>query len=237
MATSFDEYAGAYDAWFMDNANVLASEVALVAATLKDAPRPILSVGCGSGLFEDIMRREYGIDVADGVEPSVGMAEIARKRGLDVTISTGEEFDYPAGKYGTIMFNGSPSYISDLGSIVKKVYDALGDGGRIIMIDVPKESSYGMMYNLAKAVGKWNHPLLEGVFPPDPYPMEFVNVANWRTTDEKAALLKGAGFGNLRCLQTLTAHPLYSNLKPEEPSEGCDRGDYVAVIAEKIHKS
>lgn len=168
MKSGFDEYASAYDKWFIDNANVLTSEVALVAATLQDAPQPILSVGCGSGLFEDIMRREYGIDIRDGVEPSVGMADIARKRGMDVTIATGEEYDYPTGKYGTVIFNGSPSYITDLAGIVCKVYDALPRGGRIILVDVPKESTYGIMYNLAKALGTWNHPLLEGVYPPIP---------------------------------------------------------------------
>lgn len=233
MGASFDEYATAYDKWFMDNSNVLASEVSLVAATLKDAPQPVLSVGCGSGLFEDIMRREYGIDVTDGVEPSTGMADIARKRGMQVTIATGEEFDYPRGKYGTILFNGSPSYITDLAAIVKKVYEALPEGGRIILIDVPKESTYGIMYNLAKALGTWDHPLLEGVYPPNPYPIEFVNVANWRTTAEKTRLLVDAGFKNISFMQTLTAHPLYSDLKAELPVEGYDRGDYVAVVAEK----
>ena len=233
MATSFDEYAKTYDAWFLDNPNVLASEVALVAATLKDAPCPILSVGCGSGLFEDIMRRQYGINVTDGVEPSTGMAAIAEKRGLKVTVATGEEFDYPKGRYGTVLFNGSPSYITDLRGIVKKVYEALPAGGRIILVDVPKESTYGVMYNLAKALGTWDHPLLEGVYPPNPYPIEFVNVANWRTTAEKIGLLREAGFCDIHSMQTLTTHPLYSDLKAEEPTEGCDRGDYVAVIATK----
>ena len=51
MAKSFDEFADAYDKWFIENPNVLASEVALVAASLKDAKLPILSVGCGSGLL------------------------------------------------------------------------------------------------------------------------------------------------------------------------------------------
>lgn len=230
---SFDKYASAYDKWFIENANVLASEVALVAETLKDAPQPVLSVGCGSGLFEDIMRRDYGIDVTDGVEPSTGMADIARLRGMNVVIATGEEFDYPKGKYGTIMFNGSPSYITDLKGIVEKVYDALPEGGRIILIDVPKESTYGIMYNLAKALGTWEHPLLEGVYPPNPYPIEFVNVANWRTTAEKVNYVRDAGFRNIRFMQTLTTHPLYSDEKSEMPVEGCDRGDYVAVIAEK----
>ena len=143
MGKGFDEYASAYDAWFLDNRNVLYSEVNLVAATLRDAGR-VLSVGCGSGLFESILRKEYGITVTDGIEPSVGMAEIARKRGMNVTIATAEEADFGHGDYDTLLFNGTPSYIGDLASVVRKAYDALPDGGRIILIDVPKESSYGI---------------------------------------------------------------------------------------------
>lgn len=233
MATNFDEYASTYDSWFLDNQNVLASEAALVAACLADAPQPVLSVGCGSGLFEDILRREYGITVTDGVEPSTGMAEIARKRGLKVEIATAEEYAFPKGKYGTIIFNGSPSYITDLKTVVDKVYEALPSGGRIVLVDVPKESSYGILYNLAKALGTWDHPLLAGAYPPNPYPIEFVEMAHWRTTAEKTEALKEAGFKNLKYLQTLTSHPVCSDLKAEQPSEGFDKGDYVAVIAEK----
>ena len=68
------------------------------------------------------------------------MAEIARKRGMKVTISTAEEADFGCGDYDTILFNGTPSYITDLESVVRKAYDALPEGGRIILIDVPKES-------------------------------------------------------------------------------------------------
>lgn len=232
MGKGFDEYASLYDAWFLDNRNVLYSEVNLVASVLKDAGR-VLSVGCGSGLFEKILREEKGITITDGIEPSTGMAEIARRRGLNVTLSTAEEADFGAGLYDTILFNGTPSYITDLASVVRKAYDALPSGGRIVLIDVPKESTYGMMYNLAKALGTWDHPLLNGVYPPNPYPMEFVNVANWRTTAEKVELLEKAGFRQISFAQTLTAHPLYSDLREEQPVEGCDRGDYVAVTAFK----
>ena len=232
MGKGFDEYAATYDAWFLDNPNVLESEVRLVASTLRNAGR-VLSVGCGSGLFEKIMRDEFGITVTDGVEPSPAMAEIARKRGMDVTEATAEEFDYPAGEYDTILFNGSPSYIPDLDTVLSKVYAALKPGGRIVLVDVPKESTYGLMYNLAKALGTWDHPLLEGAYPPNPYPIEFVNVANWRTTAEKIALLEKNGFRNIESAQTLTTHPLYSDLAAEEPVPGHDRGDYVAVTAIK----
>ena len=232
MGKGFDKYASAYDSWFLDNRNVLYNEVELVAQVLRDAGR-ILSVGCGSGLFETILAREYGIRIDQGIEPSEGMAEIARRRGLNVTLATAEQADFGQGDYDTLLFNGTPSYIDDLEQVIRKAYEALNTGGRIVLIDVPKESSYGTLYNLAKAVGSWDHPLLEGVYPPNPYPIELVKQACWRTTDEKIRLLEGAGFAGLEFAQTLTAHPLYSDRQREAPSPGCDKGDYVAITAYK----
>ncbi len=232
MISGFDKYATEYDRWFIDNPNVLESEVRLVAETLRDARR-ILSVGCGSGLFEAILADRYGILISDGIEPSPGMGEIARKRGLRVTQATAEEADYGHGEYDTILFNGSPGYITDLASTVERVYEALPEGGRLILIDIPKESSYGLLYNLAKSVGSWDHPLLRDAIPAIPYPIEFVNESNWRTTAEKRDLMTAAGFKDLQYLQTLTRHPLYSDHEAEDPTEGYDRGDYVAVIGVK----
>lgn len=232
MGQGFDQYAPVYDEWFLKNRNVLFSEVHLVASTLRKA-RHVLSVGCGSGLFEKIMREQFGNTVSDGIEPSPGMAEIARQRGLNVTVISAEDYEFPKDKYDTILFNGSPSYIRDLEGVLRKVYEALPAGGRVILVDVPKESTYGIMYNLAKALGTWDHPLLEGTYPPDPYPIEFVKEANWRTTAEKADMLKRIGFTGLTYSQTLTSHPLYSNVALEMPSPGHDRGDYVAITATK----
>ena len=44
---AFDQYASEYDAWFLENTNVLETELRLVAASLKDSGK-ILSIGCGS---------------------------------------------------------------------------------------------------------------------------------------------------------------------------------------------
>ncbi len=232
MKRSLDEHASLYDAWFMDNPNVLLSEARLVAATLEGSQK-ILSVGCGSGLFEKILKNDFGITITDGIEPAEGMAAIARKRGVDVAVTTAEEGDFGNGKYDTILFNGSPSYIDDLMPVVRKAYENLPKGGRLILIDVPKESGYGTMYNLAKALGSWDHPLVKGVFPPNPYPIELVKAANWRTTAEKIEAMQMAGFKDLKFKQTLTTHPLYSDNAAEKPSDGYDKGDYVAVIGYK----
>ena len=231
MAT-FDEHAGAYDAWFLNNRNLLESEVKLVAHFLEDCGKT-LSVGCGSGLFESILKKDYGIEISHGIEPSVGMAEIAGKRGLDVKIGTAEDADFGNNEWDTLLFNGTPSYITDLDKAVKKAYSALREGGKVVMLDVPKEGSYGIIYNLAKTLGTWDHPLLEGTQPPDPYPIEFVKEANWRTTAEKIELLEKNGFEKLDFAQTLTNHPGFSNSEVEEPVPGHTRGDYVAICAWK----
>ncbi len=230
--SGFDEYASKYDAWFMKNTNVLYSEVKLVAYFLNGS-EDIFSVGCGSGLFEMILEKDFGISVKDGLEPSEGMSEIARKRGMNVEITTIEQADLGKEKYDTILFNGTPGYITDLQSAFDKAYTALRPGGKIVAIDIPKESSYALLYNLAKAVGTWEHPLLEAVHPDDPYPIEFVKIANWRTTAEKVEMLKKSGFSGFKYAQTLTRHPVYSNSAAEEPVDGYDRGDYVAICARK----
>ena len=229
---SFDSYAETYDAWFLENRNVLYSEVNLVAHFLKDAGR-ILSVGCGSGLFEMILMKEFGITIKDGIEPSADMAEIAKQRGLSVEVGTAEDVCVENGRFDTILYNGCPSYISNLEKAVANSYNALSDGGRIILIDVPKESSYGLLYNLAKATGTWSHELLKDVYPRNPYPIELVCQSNWRTTAEKIAILENAGFSGLDFAQTLTKHPIYSNNVIEEPLKGYDCGDYVAICGYK----
>ena len=232
MSSKFNKYASDYDAWFLENENVLYSEVKLVAHFLENAG-DVFSVGCGSGLFETILEKEFNISIKNGIEPSEGMADIARKRGLNVDISTAEEMELGKENYDTILFNGTPSYISDLQKAFNKSYDALRPDGKIVVIDVPKESSYGVLYNLAKALGTWEHPLLEGVHPRNPYPIEFVKAASWRTTAEKVDMLKKSNFNNLQFAQTLTKHPLNSNLVAEEPINGFDCGDYVAICAIK----
>ena len=225
---SFDKYASKYDAWFIENENVLECEVRLVAACLEKG-KDILSIGCGSGLFEKILRDKYDIHIHKGIEPAAAMAQIASKRGIDVTVGTAEETPYGENCYDIVLFNGCPCYMNDLGLALQKAYAALRPGGKVVVIDVPKESAYGLIYNLALAVGTWEHPLLEGVQPLMPYPIELVKQANWRTTSEKVNLLKAVGFKDLTYKQTLTADPCYSHLIIEDPQEGHERGAYVAI--------
>lgn len=231
-AQPFDEYAEAYDQWFMKNENVLRSEVLLLKHFLM-SPGRALSVGCGSGLFEHILKAEHGIAIEFGVEPAEAMAEVARKRGMAVRPGVAESLPYEDESFDTVILNGVPSYVENLEAVFREVRRVLKSGGWTVVADVPAESSYGMLYALAAQRGSWDDPLLRGVAPEHPYPVQFAASAHWRTTREKADLLKKTGFEDLAYAQTLTRHPRFSNDAVEDPVPGFDRGDYVAIRGRK----
>lgn len=227
----FDGYADKYDEWFMKNENLFTSELRLFEKVLGDITgKKLLSVGCGSGLFESYIDSSN----IDGIEPSEDMGRIAEKRGINV-IRYGliEDVDLPEETYDIIYFNGSSSYMEDLKPVYEKSLRALKKNGKLILLDVPKESAFGFMYLLGKSLNTYDHEFLEGAMPELPYPLALASSGVWHTTEEKINVLKELGIKNFDFYQTLIKNPLYTNEEPEEVSEGYKSGGYVAIIAEK----
>ena len=226
----FDGYAAQYDEWFMKNSNLFASELKLFQKTLGNIEgKRLLSVGCGSGLFESYI----DCTNVEGIEPSQDMGAIAQKRGVNVIAhSTIEDVELPNHTYDIVYFNGSSSYIEDLKTAYAKCKRALKEGGRLILLDVPKESAFGFMYLLGKSLGTYDHEYLDGAMPSLPYPLALAASGVWHTTEEKIDVRKELGFANFSYYQTLIRNPLYTNEEPEEVQEGYKSGGYVAIVAE-----
>lgn len=227
----FDGYAAKYDEWFMKNENLFISELRLFQKVLGDITgKKLLSVGCGSGLFESYI----DCSNVEGIEPSEDMGQIAVKRGVNV-IKFGliEDVDLPENEYDIIYFNGSSSYMEDLVPVYEKSLKALKAGGKLILLDVPKESAFGFMYLLGKSLNTYDHEYLEGAMPELPYPLALASSGVWHTTEEKINVLKDLGVSKFNFYQTLVKNPLYTNEEPEEVIEGYKSGGYVAIIAEK----
>ena len=90
------------------------------------------------------------------------------------------------------------------------------------------------MYLLAKNVGDYAHPDLDGVTPALPYPIDLVKVANWHTIEHKKEALTNSGFlKDFRFMQTLCNNPYYTDKIVEDVREGYKEGGYVAIIAKK----
>ena len=234
-AKMFDGYADKYDQWFLTNNRVFESELKLLHVCLNPLKKDkILSVGCGSGLFESALKREYDIIVEYGLEPSTDMAKIAEKRGVKVEIGDAETTSLKAEEYDVIYLNGCSTYIADLSSAYRNCYNALKKGGSLILLDVPVESAYGILYSFAKYVEGYDEKLFSRIMPALPYPIELVKSGIFHSPIEKLSIVKDElKMKNIRFMQTLVAHPIYTNDSVEEPIEGYDKGGYVALIAEK----
>ena len=227
----FDGYADKYDEWFMKNENLFTSELLLFKKVLGDiSGKKLLSVGCGSGLFESYIDSSN----IDGIEPSEDMGRIAEKRGVKV-IKYGliEDVELEDESYDIIYFNGSSSYMENLTPVYEKCLRALKKNGRLILLDVPKESAFGFMYLLGKSLNTYDHEFLEGAMPELPYPLALASSGVWHTTEEKIGVLKNLGVIKYTYYQPLRKNPMYTNEEPEEVSEGYKSGGYVAIIAEK----
>lgn len=227
----FDGYADKYDEWFMVNDNLFTSELRLFKKVLGDIiGKKLLSVGCGSGLFESYIDSSN----IEGIEPSEDMGRIAEKRGVNV-IKYGliEDVDLPDEKYDIIYFNGSSSYMENLKPVYEKCLKALKKDGKLILLDVPKESAFGFMYLLGKSLNTYDHEYLEGAMPALPYPLALAASGVWHSTEEKIGVLRDLGVKEFTFYQTLVKNPLYTNEEPEEVIEGYKSGGYVAIIAGK----
>jgi hydroxymethylpyrimidine/phosphomethylpyrimidine kinase len=207
-----------YDAWFSKNQNVFKSELLALREAIGRTPERSLAVGSGTALFES----ELGIK--EGVELSQHMAEKGSERGVKTRVGSAYSLPYDDSSLELVLFCTSMDYIEDPARAVKEAYRVLRKGGAIVVSILPKEGSYAMLYDLAKMQ---NYDPERS--PTYPFPVEFLHGARWLSVERTEAMLKSAGFRDMKYTQTLTCHPKYSNDEIEKPGEGHKKGDYVVI--------
>ncbi len=227
---AFNSFANKYDEWFLGNKNLLISEVLLIKKAI-GLPGKALSVGCGTGLFEHILLKQYGVEVKYCVEPSEAMRKVAEARGLITKRGFAEEIPYEDEEFDSVLLNGIISYVKDPRKSIQEAYRVLRKGGKCVVAFLPAESPYGILYRLAERLGGWDS--LKEIAPERPYPVEFLKESKWKTTEEVMELMVEAGFRNISFYQTLTMHPKYSNNSIEKPKGGYESGSYVAAVGLK----
>jgi hydroxymethylpyrimidine/phosphomethylpyrimidine kinase len=221
-SSAFKEAAEDFDAWFDKNRLIFESEL-LAEKHFLENPKNSVSIGVGSGLFASKLGIKYG------VEPAEKMAELARKRGIEVKTGTAENVPFPDERFDTALLSTVLSYVKDPQQAVHEAFRILVPGGYIVVSFLTREGSYAMMYNLAYLHGQHD----SAISPEYPYPVKFIGGAHWLSTAEVTTLLQKAGFIDLKYVQTLTKHPKYTNEEIEKPVEGFKKGDFIVVQGRK----
>ncbi len=149
---AFDRYAEEYDKWFdtLEGKVLFEMEVKAIKLLMKKLEQPFLEVGVGTGRFA----KELGISF--GVDPSLKMLEIARKRGIIVKKAEDEELPFEDGSFGAAFMLFTLCFVDDPGKVISEAKRVINQGGGLVIGMVNKESPWGQLYIKKKNKG---HPI------------------------------------------------------------------------------
>ncbi len=209
----FNELASEYDAWFDAEGKLIFDiEVQAFQEVLPSLPEPWLEIGVGSGRFA----RALGINT--GVEPSIKLVDLSRKRGITTYWGRGEQRLFEENSFGTVFLITTLCFLRSPLRVLKEAYRILQPGGKIVLGVVLKDSPWGKYYQQKKIE---EHP--------------FYKEANFYHCNEVTRLTIQARFTGERIISSLFQQP-GEVTHMEYPKEGLylDAG-FVIIVAEKPH--
>ena len=211
-SSPFDSLATTYDAWFEEEGKLIfAIEVKALKEVLTLLPKPWLEVGVGSGRFAQALGIETGID------PSVKLLEMAKRRGITVSRARGEEQFFNKEGFGTVFLIVTLCFADSPIAVLREAHRILKLGGKIVLGLVLRESPWGKSYQIKKLEGH-----------------RFYKHATFYSYQEVERLLMDSGFNIEKVVSTLFQKP--GEVKEmESPQKGfaIDAG-FTVVVAGKI---
>lgn len=208
----FDILASQYDAWFDEEGELIFDiEVEAFQKLLPLLPKPWLEVGVGSGRFAQALGIETGID------PSVKLLEMAKRRGINVFSARGEDKFFDAGIFGTVFLIVTFCFVDSPLDVLREAHHILERGGKAVLGLVLRDSPWGRYYRAKKEEGH-----------------RFYQYATFYSYREVSELLERTGFAIEKVISTLFQKP-DSVSKMESPLETYhpDAG-FTIVMARKI---
>ena len=204
--TPFNEHFNEYELWFKENPGYYRSELDAVRHFIPN-PHGFVELGVGSGLFAE------PLGIKKGIEPSVKMAEAARKRGIDVIEGTGENIPLKSSSADGVLMVTTICFLDDTKKSIKEIYRVLKKGGKLVIGYVDRESPIGRVYMQIKDTSF------------------FYKDAIFYSTEEVIGYVKKAGFCNIKTVQTLFADLTQEDTHPVK--EGYGEGSFVVISCEK----
>jgi SAM-dependent methyltransferase len=172
----FDEYAGDYDRWFDDHSDIYQAQVRLLRDAVPQTGRG-LEVGAGSGRFMVPLGIRYGID------PSRGLVQIAKKRGIEIVQGEGEHLPYPAGTFDYVLMMTVICYLENPLGVLQETFRVLVKGGYLVLGFIEKDGEIANQYQQEKNKGR------------------FLRFARFLTVKEVARFAEEAGFSEVSLIR------------------------------------
>ncbi len=203
-AEIFDRNWKKYDDWFEKHKNIYFTELK---ALKKVIPEGLgLEIGVGSGRFASPLRIKIGID------PSKNMLRLAKKRGIEVIQGIGENLMFKNNSFDFVLIVVTLCFVEDPKCMLSEAYRVLKRGGKLIVGEINKDSSWGKLYDAKRKKS------------------EFYKLATFYSSNEIIEMLDGVGIRYSESYQTLLH--LTTEIE-EEPEKGFDKGGFVVIAGMK----
>ncbi|MBW2558080.1 MAG: class I SAM-dependent methyltransferase [Deltaproteobacteria bacterium] len=203
----FETHTDEYEKWFEKNRFVYEAELRAVKELLPIEGESI-EIGVGSGRFA------VPLGIRLGIDPSLKMAEIAVKRGIEVHEGVAEDLPFDNGRFDFALMVTTICFLNDVKTALREAYRILKPGGALLVGFVDRISPVGKKYERYKTENK------------------FYREASFYSADEIVSLMIGAGFGNFAFTQTI-----FRDLKDIDHTEavkkGYGEGSFVVIRGEK----
>ncbi len=200
----FDNFPERYDAWFDRNEILYGLELKAL-RMLVPAGGQSLEIGVGSGKFA------APLGIRFGVEPSVTMAERAKRAGIRVILGIAEALPVKTASMDTALMVTTICFVDDITASFQETKRVLKPGGVITIGFVDRESHLGRKYFRRKDRSI------------------FYRSATFYSCSEVLDLLARTGFRDLKTLQTI----LPENKGCSRVEKGCGRGGFIVIKARK----
>ena len=207
-ANPFETSASIYDQWYDAFPQTFQCEILALRALLPP-PGQWLEVGVGTGRFAE------QLNIQMGVEPTDGMAALARERGINVVRGVAEALPLEANSQNAIFFITTLCFVQDLHAAMAEAYRVLKPNGHCIIGLLPLDSALGTI-TLARAKDDL-----------------FFKAANLRSKQDVLSALDSAGFLFEASSQTLIGDPASFETSVPTQESGHDRGSFVVFRAAK----
>jgi ubiquinone/menaquinone biosynthesis C-methylase UbiE len=201
----FEKYADQYEQWFVQNRRVYDAELRAVREMIPAGGLGV-EVGVGTGRFAGPL----GIKI--GIEPSKRMADIARKRGIEVLNGAAEELPFGDSRFDFILMVTTICFVDNIGKSLEEAHRVLSDGGVIVIGFVDRNSKMGQIYLERKQ---------ENVFYKD---------ATFFSVEDLVKHMDNTGFTDPRFKQTIFG-TLRETAEDEPVRPGYGEGSFVVIQA------
>lgn len=193
----FDEFARSYDQWFEKEGYLIYQmELKALENVMIETPSPKVEIGVGTGRFAE------KLDVSIGIDPSLPMLKIAKKRVKYLVCGYGESIPLKTGSSGTCILVTALCFLKSPQKTISEIKRVLKKDGALVIGMIQKNSPWGRYY-LKR--GKEGHPIY--------------SKANFMNPDEVIELAKREGFDLELAYSTLFQRPGHVEYM-EEPIKG-----------------